>query len=170
MRTFFIFAAACCSVWAQASGDGTTPLHWAVHDGNVTEVERLLKSGANANAKNDFGLTPLAEAVSVNNTAIIKALLDAGANPNDLLADGQTALMVIARSTNVEAAKLLIEVLPAAASVRLMASTFPLKWPASCSSFVPAADSGGTISAVITNCFALILLLRFDMRLLRPFA
>ena len=56
--------------------------------------------------------------------------------------------------TDAAAAKLEIDVLPAAASVRLIASTLPLSWPASCSSFVPAADSGGTISAVITNFFA----------------
>ena len=108
-RTFLIFAAACLSVWGQGSGnDGTTPLHWAVHDNNAAEVERLLKAGANANAKNDFGVTPMAEAANVNNTAIIKALLDAGADPNAIHFDGQTALMVIARSTNVESAKMLL--------------------------------------------------------------
>jgi hypothetical protein len=32
-----------------------------------------------------------------------------------------------------------------------------------CLSFVPAAESGGTISAVMTNCFAAILFLRFDI-------
>ena len=39
---------------------------------------------------------------------MIKALLDAGADPNAAGADGQTPLMVIARSTNVDAAKLLL--------------------------------------------------------------
>jgi len=106
-RTFLIFAV-CLASWGQGSGDGTTPLHWAVHDENVADVERLLKSGANANAKNDFGLTPLAEAASVGNTQILKALLDAGADANAIHFDGQTALMVIARSTNVEAARLLL--------------------------------------------------------------
>src|SRR5690242_11817967 len=56
-----------------------------------------------------------------------------------------------------------MEVLPAAASVRLIPSTLPSSCAASCSSFVPAAESGGTISAVMTNCFALILVLSFDM-------
>ncbi|MEO5926200.1 MAG: ankyrin repeat domain-containing protein [Bryobacteraceae bacterium] len=105
-RTFLIFAAACLAALGQGSGPDT--LLWAVHDGNVADVERLLKSGANANSKNEYGLSPLAEAANVGNTAIIKALLDAGAEPNALHFDGQTALMVIARSTNVEAAKLLL--------------------------------------------------------------
>src|SRR5688572_27987001 len=50
----------------------------------------------------------------------------------------------------------------------LIASTLPLSCPASCSSFAAAAESGGTISAVMTNCFAWILFLRFDIPLLRP--
>ena len=99
-----IFAAACLTVCAQES----SPLLWAVHENNVAEVQRLLASGVNANAKNDYGLSPLAEAAAVNNTTIIKALLDAGAEPNALHFDGQTALMVIVRSTNLDAAKLLI--------------------------------------------------------------
>lgn len=43
------------------------------------------------------------------NTAVIKMLLDAGADANSPFADGQTALMVIARTTNVDAAKLLLD-------------------------------------------------------------
>lgn len=102
-RTLAIFAVACLAAWGQESA-----LLWAVHENNVTEVERLLKSGADANAKNESGLAPLAEAAAVNNTAIIQALLNAGANANAIHHDGQTALMVIARSTNVDAAKLLL--------------------------------------------------------------
>ncbi len=106
MRRLILTFAAACLAWGQ--GSGVDPLLWAVHDGNVAEVQRLLKSGSNPNSKNDAGLTPLAEAANVGDTAIIKALLDAGAEPNAPHYDGQTALMVISRSTNVEAAKLLI--------------------------------------------------------------
>ena len=105
-RSILTLAATCLTAWGQ--GSGPDPLLWAVHDGNVAEVQRLLKAGSNANSKNDAGLTPLAEAANVGDTAIIKALLDAGAEPNAPHYDGQTALMVISRSTNVEAAKLLI--------------------------------------------------------------
>lgn len=108
-RTILVFVAACASVWGQGSAtDGTTPLHWAVHDGNVSEVQRLIKAGANVNAKNDFGVTPMSEASNVGDTAIIKALLDAGADANAVHFDGQTALMVVARTSNVDAAKLLL--------------------------------------------------------------
>jgi uncharacterized protein len=106
MRSTFLILATACLAWGQ--GSGVDPLLWAVHDGNVAEVERLVKAGANVNSKNDAGLSPLAEAANVGNTAIIKALLDAGAEPNAPHYDGQTALMVIARSTNVDAAKLLL--------------------------------------------------------------
>jgi ankyrin repeat protein len=108
-RTFLILTAACATICAQGSGtDAAGALLRAVHDDNIADVERLLKSGADANAKNDFGLSPLAEAANGGNTDVIKALLEAGADPNAIHFDGQTALMVIARSTNVEAAKLLI--------------------------------------------------------------
>ncbi len=92
-----------------AQGDTTTPLHWAVHKGDVAEVDRLIKAGANVNARTDLGVTPLSEAALASNTALIERLLKAGADPNAPGADGQTALMVIARTTNVAAARLLLD-------------------------------------------------------------
>src|SRR5215210_1149441 len=44
------------------SVDGTTPLHWAVHNDNLDLVERLVDAGANVNASNTYGATPLTEA------------------------------------------------------------------------------------------------------------
>ena len=86
MRAFsFLLAAAVAgAVWAQNVGgsasDGTTPLHWAVHDNDADQVKKLIASGANVNAKNDFGATPMSEAATLGNTAVIKMLLDAGAD------------------------------------------------------------------------------------------
>jgi ankyrin repeat protein len=48
-------------------------------------------------------------AAEVADTEILKLLLDAGANADSPNAEGQTALMAVARTGNVEAAKLLLE-------------------------------------------------------------
>jgi ankyrin repeat protein len=92
-----------------ASGDGTTALHWAAHNGDVVLVGKLLKAGAAVNARNDYGSTPLQEAAVRGDAAVLKVLLKARADvesPND---EGETALMTVARTDNVEAAKVLIK-------------------------------------------------------------
>jgi len=60
--------------------DGSTPLQWAVYDGKVTEVQRLLKAGANVSLANNYGASPMSLAAEVGNAEILKLLLDAGAN------------------------------------------------------------------------------------------
>ena len=91
-----------------AEPDGTTPLHWAVHNGDVQLVERLIAAGADVSAANEYGATPMSEAAVVGNAAIFEALLAAGANADSPNAEGQTALMVVARSSNVDAAQVLL--------------------------------------------------------------
>ncbi len=51
--------------------DGSTALLWAAHNGDVELVDRLLKAGADAKAKNQFGATPMSEAAVLGNVAII---------------------------------------------------------------------------------------------------
>jgi ankyrin repeat protein len=92
-----------------ADVDGTTPLHWAVYRNDAAEVTRLIRAGADANARNDYGATPLSEAAVTGNATVISQLLKAGADVKAANADGQTALMIVARSSNVEAAKLLLK-------------------------------------------------------------
>src|SRR5215471_13971254 len=89
--------------------DGSTPLQWAVYDGNVAEVRRLLKAGAKVSLANNYGATPMGLAAEVGNTEIIKLLLEAGADADSPNADGQTALMEVARTGNVDAAELLVK-------------------------------------------------------------
>lgn len=89
--------------------DGTTALHWAAHNGDVELVDRLLRAGADAKAKNQFGASPMSEAAFLGNVAIIEKLLKAGADPDSPSADGQTALMLVARTDNVATAKLLLD-------------------------------------------------------------
>jgi ankyrin repeat protein len=89
--------------------DGTTALHWAVHQDDLTLVDRLLRAGANAKASNRYGITPLAEAAVIGNPAMIGKLLKAGADANEKNGDGQTPLMAVARTGNVESARLLLD-------------------------------------------------------------
>ena len=93
----------------QSEADGTTALHWAVHNDDAELVKRLVAAGADATAANDYGATPIAEAAVAGNIAVLEALLEAGAHPDSPNTDGQTALMVVARTANVAAADLLIE-------------------------------------------------------------
>jgi len=92
-----------------AEADGTTPLHWAVYQGDVDLVDRLIKAGANPNVMNEYGSAPLAEAAATGNTAIIEKLLKAGADPESPNGDGQTALMIVARTSNLPAANALLK-------------------------------------------------------------
>jgi ankyrin repeat protein len=89
--------------------DGTTPLHWAAHEGEVAKVDVLLRNGADVNARNRFGSTPLYEAVLEGHTDVIRKLLKAKADPNAANAGGMTVLMIIARTSNAEAAELLVK-------------------------------------------------------------
>ena len=89
--------------------DGSTPLQWAVYEGNAPEVHRLLDAGADVSLANDYGATPMSLAAEVADTDILKVLLEAGANADSPNAEGQTALMAVARTGNVEAAQLLLD-------------------------------------------------------------
>lgn len=90
-------------------GDGSTPLQWAVYNGDIAEVERLLRAGADVSLANSYGATAMSLAANVGDAAILKLLLDAGADVESPNAEGQTALMAVARTGNVEAAKLLVK-------------------------------------------------------------
>src|SRR6187551_1210082 len=67
--------------------DGSTPLQWAVYNGDVAEVKRLLRLGADASIANKYGATPMSLAAEVANTDILKVLLEVGANVESPNAD-----------------------------------------------------------------------------------
>lgn len=91
------------------NADGSTPLQWAVYDGNVAEVKRLLHAGADVSIANNYGATAMSLAAEVGDPEMIGLLLEAGANPDSPNPDRQTALMAVARTGNVKAAQLLID-------------------------------------------------------------
>jgi len=62
--------------------DGETRLYKAARSGNVKEVKRLLKDGADPDAADAHGLTPLHLAAYWGETEIVKLLIDAGADVN----------------------------------------------------------------------------------------
>src|SRR6476469_2604762 len=80
------------------AADGSTLLLYAVYDGNVAEVKRLLKAGANVSLANNYGASPMGLAAEEGNAEIIKLRLEAGANADSPNQDGQTALMAVART------------------------------------------------------------------------
>ncbi len=88
--------------------DGSTPLQWAVFEGNIAQVKRLLAAGADPNAVNNYGVDAIQLAADASDTGLLRLLLKAGANPNSVNADGETLLHLVARSGNLEAAKLLV--------------------------------------------------------------
>jgi ankyrin repeat protein len=88
--------------------DGSTPLQWAVFEGDVAEARRLLRAGADLALANNYGATPMSLAAEVANTEMLALLLEAGANADSPDPDGQTALQAVARTGNVKAAQLLV--------------------------------------------------------------
>jgi ankyrin repeat protein len=89
--------------------DGSTPLQWAVYNGDVAEAKRLLRAGANVSLANKYGASPMTLAAEVGNAEMLKVLLEAGANADSPNPEGQTALLAVARTGNVEAAQILLQ-------------------------------------------------------------
>ena len=91
------------------NADGSTPLQWAVYEGDVAEVNRLLDAGADVTIANNYGASPMSLAAEVAHTELLRLLLEAGADADSPNPEGQTALMAVARTGNVEAARLLLD-------------------------------------------------------------
>ena len=87
------------------NADGSTPLQWAVYAGDVAEVERLLRAGADVSLANNYGATPMSLAAEVGNTEMLKLLLEIGADADSPNPDGQTALLAVATVPGATASK-----------------------------------------------------------------
>ena len=91
-----------------AEPDGTTPLHWAVRNNDVTLVERLIRAGADVKTTNRYGIAAIALACESGSAAIVEKLLTAGVSANATGPYGETALHTCAHAGKVDAAKVLI--------------------------------------------------------------
>jgi ankyrin repeat protein len=84
----------------------------AADDRDTGSVQRLLKSGANIEAKNQQGSTALIIAAESGNTAMVKFLLDNGANAAASDNNHETALIQAARAGAVDSVVALLGVAP----------------------------------------------------------
>ena len=96
-----------------AQGDGWTPLHAAVCDGNdathVALTRLLLEHGANREARNGLGWTPLHAAALKGNTATMGILLEQKAEASAKDNTGATPLHIAAEQGRIEAVTLLLD-------------------------------------------------------------
>ena len=104
---------ACVLALAQAlsAQTQTTPLHQAVVSGDGVAVQRLIRSGADVNAANRYGVTPLSLAAQRGRGDLIDTLLKAGASVKTAearLPEGQTLVMHAARTGDIASLKALI--------------------------------------------------------------
>jgi ankyrin repeat protein len=108
--------------------DGSTPLQWAVYNGDAAEVRRLLRAGADPKIANNYGATAMGLAAEVGNADIIAVLLEAGADPDSPDPDGMTALLAVARTGNVRAAQLLVSAGATVDARERFGGQTPLMW------------------------------------------
>lgn len=116
-----------------AEADGTTALHWAASTDDLDGTELLIHAGAKANVANRYGVSPLSLAASNGNAPIVTSLLVAGAEvafADHLLTDGQTVLMLAARSGSVATVQALLEHGAAANAAESRTGTTALMWAA----------------------------------------
>lgn len=89
-------------------GDGSTALHWAVHEGRIGMVDLLIEAGADLHSVNRYGVSVVWLAAENGDAAILDRLLAAGADPNTTMPGGETVLMTAARTGDPEAIRRLL--------------------------------------------------------------
>ena len=110
MKVLLALCLAFATAGARAADvDGTTALHWAVHEQDLSKVVALLKQGANPDSRNDYGATPMTVAAEHGNFPIMKALVRAGGDIESANSEGETLLMAVARTGRADTARLLLD-------------------------------------------------------------
>lgn len=101
---------AVCGVDVNCMGNGSTPLLWAVHHGNLVSTQALIRVGADINKENSIdGSTPLMVASFHGFLDCLHELIKAGADLNKQKNDGSTALMLAGQMNKPECLQLLID-------------------------------------------------------------
>ena len=80
----------------------------AASKGYTSEIDRLIKKGADIYSETDEGVTPLIFAVSNNQTKVAKMLIDYGSDVNKLTSQYETPLIIAVKNQNEEIAEALI--------------------------------------------------------------
>ena len=79
---------------------------WAAHRDDCALVERCSRPHANVDVSNDYGATPMPEAARLGDPRSHRGAAQGRRGRRDRrMPDGQTALMIVARTSNVEAAE-----------------------------------------------------------------
>ncbi|CAF1049365.1 unnamed protein product [Rotaria sordida] len=87
---------------------GETILHIAARKGDLKQLKKELKDGANVNEEDNAGWTPLHEAVTKNKFKAAHFLLKSGANSNAFGPEGQTPLIDAVLNNNIKMVGLLL--------------------------------------------------------------
>jgi ankyrin repeat protein len=85
-----------------------TGLHAAVVGGSAAEIERLVRAGADVNARDRFGRTPLMVAAYRRDVAVARALIGLGANVNALEHQSYDVITIAAVQNDLEMLQLAI--------------------------------------------------------------
>ena len=91
------------------AADGSTPMLYAAHFGDIDSVQALLDAKGDPNLTNRYGIGAMHEAALRADAALLRILLDAGASVDLALPEGETPLMLASRTSGVAAVRLLIE-------------------------------------------------------------
>jgi uncharacterized protein len=113
-----------------AEPDGTTALHYAVRNDDVTLVDRLLRAGADAKAATRYGVTPMSLACENGSAPVVERLIKAGAGVNTTGRLGETPLHLCARTGRPEAVKVLLTHGATVDTIENWRGQTPLMWAA----------------------------------------
>ena len=98
-----------------------TGLHAAAHRGDVADIERLISSKADLNARDAYGRTPLHVATHAGKVDAIRTLIKAGANHALLENDRYDAVTIASVANNEDALRMLLSL---GASAKLITSRY----------------------------------------------